>query len=57
MLALLAFLVVHVTMVVTTGLLTNLRAMITGWRHPAAAHSRTADAVHAEASRTTRHAS
>lgn len=57
MLALLAFLVVHVTMVVTTGLLTNLRAMITGWRHPAAAHSRTADAVHAEASRTTRRAS
>jgi thiosulfate reductase cytochrome b subunit len=38
MLALLAFLVVHLTMVATTGFLTNLRAMITGWRNRAEAH-------------------
>jgi thiosulfate reductase cytochrome b subunit len=38
MLVMLAFLVVHVTMVVTTGLVTNLRAMITGWRHRAEPH-------------------
>jgi thiosulfate reductase cytochrome b subunit len=38
MLVMLAFLAVHLTMIVTTGVVTNLRAMITGWRHPLATH-------------------
>ena len=33
MCALLAFFAVHIAMVVTTGFLRNVRAMITGWRH------------------------